>query len=219
MQWTRAFLISGVFGLLISVLGMHPAHGQEIGLVGGLNYSSLRNVEFDDLSTTFNNRAGYHFGAYVEIGENALSVRPGFRFMRAGKVFRGLREDLGDENVAFDDDFNVDVIAVPIDLLLELPVPFLSPYIFGGPELRFRSFPDAPDELEDDLRESDIAGAIGAGIRFTVPNQDFSILPEVRYIFGLTSTMDDTITVGDRELNPNESLTLRMFMVSIGFEF
>lgn len=196
---------------------------QDVGIVGGLNYGSVNDVSISDARTTYENRSGYHIGLYLDLGLGPIAVRPGIRYINAGRLFAGLSETLRDETggaigEGFDD-FNVNMFVIPVDVRLQLPFPLIQPYAFAGPELRFPDASDGDSDLTDDLSDNEVAGNLGLGAQVTLPGLGMTLTPELRYTIGLTGLMGEDISVGGQTFQTSESQRVNMFFLSLGLEF
>lgn len=211
--------------LFLSVLLCLPLQGraQDLGIVAGLNYGSVEDVDFGDAETTYQERSGYHVGIYLDLGLGPFAVRPGVRYIEAGPLFNGLSDALRDDQgvgVAEGlDNFDVNMFVVPVDIRLELPFPLVQPYAFGGPEMRFASTSSASSDLADDLRQNELTGNLGVGAQITVPGIGVTLSPEARYTFGLTGLMGETINVAGRSFETAGAQKVNMFFLSLGLQF
>jgi hypothetical protein len=196
---------------------------QDLGIVGGLNYASVNDVSIADAQTTYDNRSGYHIGLYFDIALGPIAVRPGIRYVQAGRLFSGLSEALRDETggtVPDDfDEFDVNMFVIPVDLRLQLPFPLVQPYAFAGPELRFPGASDSGAELSENLRDNEMAGNLGLGAQVSLPGLGITLTPEARYTIGLTGLMGETVTVGGQTFETSDSQKVNMFFLSLGVEF
>ncbi len=218
-RWLFVFL---AFALPL-LLAPSATRAQSIGIVGGLNYGSLGDVEIADARTTYENRAGYHVGLYVDLPVGPIAVRPGVRYMDAGQLFSGLTQALGDEtDGSIDeglDDFDVRMFVIPVDVRLRLPFPLIKPYVFAGPELRFVSSSDGDGGLAEHLSNNEVAGNLGVGAQLSLPGVGLTLTPEARYTIGLTGLMGEDISVAGQTFQTSGAQRVNMFFLSLGLEF
>lgn len=206
-------------GLLI--LHASPSAGQDLGFVGGLNFTSADQVEFQDAQVTFENRTGYHLGIYANLGLGPLEVRPGIRYLDAGRLYDGLGTIFtSDEETvpAFDDEFNVSFVSVPIDAVLNLPAPLIDPYLYAGPEFRFQRTPDAPEAFEEALNDWTYIGNLGVGARISLPGSGITLVPEIRYSFGLNNWIAEDVEFAGQTFEATDQQRSDSFFISLGIE-
>lgn len=199
---------------------------QGIGVVGGLNYTSVDDVNYEDAQATFKSRSGYHLGLYLNLGLGPVEVRPGIRYLKAGPIYEGIGEALEGENGdAVDglpgeirDDFNVNFVTVPVDAVLNLPFPLVNPYVFAGPEFRLQQASNAPDILDDELNDWSYIGNFGVGASISLPGTGVTLRPEIRYSFGVSDLIDKQIEIGDRTITATDQRRSESFFISLGIE-
>lgn len=208
---------------LFGTVGTVSAQG--IGVVGGLNFTSVDDVSYQDAEATFESRSGYHLGLYLNLGLGPVELRPGLRYLKAGPLYEGIGNALrGDEVDGPDgiedvrDDFNVNFVTVPIDAKLNLPFPIVNPYVFAGPEFRLQQASNAPDELDDDLNDWSYIGNFGVGASISLPGTGVTLSPEVRYSFGVSDLIDEEIEIGDRTITATDQSRSESFFISLGIE-
>ncbi len=169
-------LICSAFGQL--------AYGQirlDLGVKGGLNFASLNSVS-TSTSTTYDNRTGYHFGAYALIKVTKIGIQPELLFSRQGQNFT-----VNSQNYSS----SFDYITIPVIIKL---------YIAGGlnlqagPQFGFLSSAKGDlinlasnnvsatgQDLSSFVKSSDVSLAIGAG--WDLP---FGLNITARYNIGLS---------------------------------
>ncbi len=218
-RWKFSILVIAASLLLLPL----TTRAQSVGVVGGLNYGSVEDVSISDARTTYDNRSGYHIGLYLDVPLGPIAIRPGVRYVEAGRLFSGLSEALRDETGGSIgegmDNFNVNMFVIPVDVRLQLPFPLIQPYAFAGPELRFPGASDDDTDLADDLSDNEVAGNLGVGAQISLPGVGLTLTPEARYTIGLTGLMGEDITVGGQTFETSESQNVNMFFLSLGLEF
>lgn len=190
-----------------AVLCAPSAHAQ-FGVVGGLNYNSVSDIEVGTNDVSFDNTAGWHVGLWLDFPFGQLALRPEIRYMDAGDLY----EEGDIEGVQ--DDFDLSLIEVPVHLRYRFPTPTIKPYVMAGPVVRFPT--DAGDELDDDLSDFSIAGSIGGGLEFILG--PVRLFPEVAYTFGISNLVDD-FDVQDVNVETDDSQRLNGFLVRLGIGF
>ena len=215
-SFLRFSLLSG----LVSFLGFVPAAQAQFtfGFAGGLNFSSIGDVDFGSTQAVYDSRTGYHIGVFFDFSGGPLALRPGVYYMNAGALFKDGFSNVDNALTDVDDNFELTFIVVPIDVRLRMGIPFLHPYLHIGPELRFRS-EDAGSELEElmDLRSFNLAGNIGGGLELSLGGM--RLMPEFRYTFDISGITGDQFQVGSVELNADEDHKSRTFMLRLGVVF
>jgi len=193
------------------------------GAAAGLNYTDIDNVDFGSAQAVYNSRQGFHIGVFADIPLGPLGVRPGIFYMNAGKIFEDGLKDFLDEvlpegtDLNLDDDFSVKYVTVPIDLRYKIGLTAVQPYIFVGPEFRFRTETDLLPEVDDNLKSFGLAGNFGAGVEVALLG--VRLLPEFRMAFDTSGIIDDKITIGDFEFVADEAHQLRTVMLRLGVIF
>jgi hypothetical protein len=215
-SFLRFSLLSGLLGFL----GFAPAAQAQFtfGFAGGLNFSSIGDVDFESTRAVYASRSGYHVGVFFDFSGGPLALRPGVYYMNAGALFKDGFSNVDDAAADVEDNFELTFIVVPIDVRLRMGIPFLRPYIHAGPELRFRS-EDVDSEIEDllDLRAFNLAGNIGAGLELSLGGM--RLMPEFRYTFDISGITGDQFQVGGVELNADDDHKSRSFMLRLGVVF
>lgn len=200
------------------------ASAQGVGLVGGLNFTSVDDVTYQDAQATFESRSGYHVGLYLKLGLGPIDLRPQVRYLRAGPIYEGLNRAIEGQGGGatlpgeIRDDFDVNFVTIPIDAVLSLPFPIVDPYVFAGPEFRLQRAPDAPDYLEDELNEWSYIGNFGVGASVSLPGTSVTLHPEIRYSFGVSDLIDREIEIGGQTLTASDQRRSESFFISLGIE-
>jgi len=216
--WNRTGLL-----VLAATLWLSPPSAEaqiRFGAAIGLNYTDIDDVDFGSTTAVYDSRQGYHIGVFADISVGPLGVRPGVFYMNAGKIFENGLGDLVrevDPNLQFDDDFEVHYITIPVDLRYRFGLGPVLPYLFLGPELRFRTENDLIEEVDENLKSFGVAGNIGAGVEVSL--MGFKLLPEIRMAFDTSGIIDDEITIGDFEFVADEAHELRTIMLRLGVIF
>jgi len=185
------------FLLLIAALGwmaLPQASNAQIGVVGGLNFESLDDLDAGEASASFESSTGYHVGLAFNRDFAVLGLRLSGIYRRVGEYeFAG--QQGGSES------FSLSTIEVPLDLKYRLALPLVTPYAMAGPQV---SFPIGEDELDDSLEDVNLSGNVGAGVEFNLGG--VRLAPEVRYEFGVTSVFGDDFELPgtDNSIDVNE---------------
>lgn len=202
----------------------HPAHAQiRFGLAAGLNYTDIDDVDFESTRAVYDSRQGFHIGAIADIPFGPIAVKPGIFYMNAGNIFEDGLADFIEEalpensEVDVEDDFSVKYVTIPIDIRYKFGLAAVVPYLFLGPELRFRTETDLADEVEDNLESFGVAGNFGVGVE--VGLFGLRMHPEFRMAFDTSGIIDDRITIGDFEFVADEAHELRTVMLRLGILF
>ena len=184
------------FLLLIAALGwmaLPQASNAQIGVVGGLNFESLDDLDAGEASANFESSTGYHVGLAFNRDFAVLGLRLSGIYRRVGEYeFAG--EQGGSES------FSLSTIEVPLDLKYRLSLPLVTPYAMAGPQV---SFPigdgsgELGDDFEDNLEDVNLSGNVGAGVEFNLAG--VRLTPELRYEFGVTSIFGDDFEIPGTE--------------------
>ena len=183
--------------LLLGAVGT-PAQAQ-VGVTAGLNFDSLGDIETTtnaNQNETLDNATGYHFGIVYNLGLGPVDIRPGLIYRKVGSYdFSGIP----DANV---DEVDVTAFEVPVDIRVTvLPVPIVSPYVLGGPNLFLPR--SGNEDFDDGLEEVSFTFNVGVGADVSIPGVGLALQPEVRYEFGATDYVDD-FSIGEADFNPTD---------------
>lgn len=180
--------------LVLLLLGTATPAKAQLGINGGLNFSSVDDIDADDRSGTLDNSTGYHLGLVYNMGLGPVDIRPAFVYRRIGEY------ELGASSLPGQARYTVSAWEVPIDVKFTLPLPVISPYVLAGPMV---TIPRGEDEFDDALEEVSYTLNVGVGGSISVGSA--TLEPELRYEFGATKYIKDDFTIGDTEFQPRES--------------
>ncbi len=205
-------------GLLALVVGLclaGPASAQinQFGFAAGLNFDRLTDVSFNNVETNFDSKTGWHAEVWIDLPVlGVLTLRPGLRYMDAGQLFEG-----GLSGVVLDveDDFDINLMELPILVHFGFPVPIIKPYIIAGPVLRIPVNVD--NTIDGDLKSLTLAGELGFGL--AIPFAGSTLYPEIAFTFGLSSFINDEIIIGFATFSTNDSQRLNTAMLRLGIGF
>lgn len=199
-------LLLAVAGL--GLAGAVPAHAQ-FGITAGANFDRLSDITLNNTEAHFDNHNGWHVGVWADFSLlGVLTLRPGVRYMSAGKLFEGLSEIDGNA----EDTFDINLMEIPVLVRFAFGAPVIKPYIFAGPVLRFPVGVD--NTIDSDLKSPSIAGEVGLGVQVALGR--ISLYPEVGFTFGLSSFIDDEIILGFATFSTNEAQHLNAAMLRLG---
>jgi len=169
---------------ILVLLGGKVSHAQvrfDLGLKGGLNFASLNSVS-TAASTTYNNRTGYHFGAYALIKLTKVGIQPELLFSRQGQNFT-----VNTQNY----ESSFDYITIPVIVKLYLAAGL---NLQAGPQFGFlsnakgdlinvasKNISATGQDLSAFVKSSDVSLAVGAG--WDLP---FGLNITARYNIGLS---------------------------------
>ncbi len=204
-------------GLLAIVVGLclaGPASAQinQFGFTAGLNFDRLTDVSLNNVDANFDSKTGWHAEVWIDLSLlGIVTLRPGLRYMDAGKLFEGLSEI--DERAV--DDFDITLVEVPVLIHFGFPAPIIKPYILAGPVLRFPVGVD--NTIDTDLQSLTLAGELGFGV--AVPFAGLTLYPEIAFTFGLSSFTNDEIIIGFATFSTDDSQHLNTAMLRLGVGF
>lgn len=190
-----------LLGLGLAIAAPQAINAQ-IGVVAGYNRDQLKNflpANGFDLTDTTN---GFHIGVFFNINLGLIGIRPAVIYHQVPNLVA----TAGTESTPFD----IELVEVPLDLRLRIPVPILQPYLVAAPVFTFPA--SSVSGVNDQLGSRPIRAEFGAGFELDL---GFRLWPEIRYGFGLQALMDSGIPAGDETLvgegNPRlNTLTLRL---------
>lgn len=162
-----------------------------IGIKAGPNFAKL---DGSSPQGTFENRTGYHFGAFGLIKLTKIGIQPEILFSQQGSK---IKTNTGD----FDANFSYINIPVIVKLYTIAGI-----NLQAGPQFGFLSRAEIEDQnVKDAVKSSDVSLALGAG--WDLP---FGLTLDARYNLGL-SKIDDN--------DPNLSkIKNQVWQVSVGYK-
>jgi hypothetical protein len=181
------------------------------GVRGGWNFDTVSNLDTGSIENSFDVATGYNFGLFADAGLGPLHVRPGITYIKTGSVFSG-------SSFLPTDDFDLSYVVFPVDAVVSLPVPIVSPYIATGPEFRvLASSGDAPAELEDQFKNIGMTWGVGLGFELGAPGSPARFVPEIRYSFDLSSVTEKEYTIGSTTVTSDGKMTSWRFSLGLMF--
>jgi hypothetical protein len=218
-KFSTLYLLVGA----VIAIGAQPRHVEaqiRFGVAAGLNYTDIDNVDFGSTTAVYNSRQGYHVGVIADIPLGPFGIKPGIFYMNAGTIFKdGLADFINDalpeeDKLQINDDFTVRYVTIPVDVRYSIGLAVVQPYIFVGPEFRFRTETSLINEVSDNLKSFGVAGNFGAGVELSL--MGVKLLPEFRMAFDTSSIIDKRIKIGDFEFVADEAHQLRSVMLRLG---
>ncbi|WP_419859638.1 hypothetical protein [Candidatus Palauibacter sp.] len=190
-------------GLALGLVCALPADAEaQIGILAGYNRDTLAEFLPENGFDLTELTDGYHVGVFLNFNLATFSIRPAIVYHRMPELVAMA----GEERVRFD----IDLVEIPLDFRIRLPLPAVQPYVLGGPVLTFPS--STFSGVDDLLTARPVRAEFGVGVELDL---GFRLWPEVRYGFGLGSLMGSDVAVGSRVLQGegeprHDSLTLRL---------
>ena len=207
-------LTLGAFVLLTSLLAA-PAQAQ-LGVLAGLNFDDLSDIEIEDREGTVDNATGYHIGLFYDLAAGPVGLRPSLIYRQINSIDY---EGVDDALEGFASEFDVNLIEVALDARLRTTLPLVSPYVLAGPVVGFAS---SDNELFDEnLNNLTLAANIGAGVDVSLPGMSLTLSPELRYSFGITGLVDEFDFLEDEgiTITGQDEQKLNAFMLRLGVTF
>lgn len=172
----------------------------EFGVKGGLNYDSLGDVDYTDISATnlsAGSKTGYHIGAYGKIDLLLFYLRPEIQFTKINSGFDG--KDIG-----------LSKIEAPILLGYKILGP-LS--VFAGPSFQYILNEDVEGTTLTDIEENFTVG-LQIGTRISFGRLGFG----VRYERGFTDNDVRILGVNGVDVEGRIDARPNQFIVSASYE-
>ena len=203
MVGSRRTVRTWVLGLGLGLVSVFPPSVEaQMGILAGYNRDSLEEFlpesgfDLSDLTD------GYHVGVFLNFNLATFAVRPALVYHRLPK----LAASAGEERVEFD----INLLEIPLDIRIRLPLPGVQPYVLAGPVLTFPS--STFSGVDDLLTARPIRAEVGAGVELDL---GFRLWPEVRYGLGISSLMESEVPVGSSVLRGegkprHDTLTFRL---------
>jgi hypothetical protein len=183
-----------------------------IGVVGGANFASLKEIRTEESLVDLDNATAYHAGVFLDIGLGPVGIRPAVYYLNAGRLFKGA-------SFLSKDDFDLVYITIPVDLVYTLGIGPLKPYLFAGPEFRLLNATDAPEELDENIQSFVMNGSLGLGVEIGIPGVGLTLLPHLRYSFGLSRFIEKTYMVEGVTIQTEGNTRLNGWLLSLGVAF
>lgn len=201
------FAVASITALAFAILPAAPAHAQ-LGIGAGLNFNDLDDIDTGAGSAVFDESTGYHFGLFVNIGGDVVSLRPGVFYHQIGTYDFPEGEEL-----------DLRSVEVPIDIQVNLmPDSPVGLYLLGGPVVTFPR--SGEDDFGDAFRDVSLSADIGAGLGLQLPGGGLTIMPEVRYSLGVTDYWNDDFSVGGVTVTPiDDARRVSRWMVRLNLMF
>jgi len=172
---------------LIGLVGYSQA-SVAVGIKGGLNFSNIDVSQ--SAGVNYNNRTGYHFGAFTLLKFGKIGLQPEILFSRQGSQYK---------IVATDFEANFDYINIPIILKLYT---IAGINIQVGPQIGFLSSAQAKEtiggittttDVKSLIKSNDFSLALGLG--WDLP---FGLTIDARYNLGLSKINDSVGSLDTR---------------------
>lgn len=197
--WLPAIALAALIGVF------HPAEAQ-IGILGGYNRDTFEGIDVADGFAIEEDPNGFHMGIFLNVNMGLVALRPAVVYHRIVDV------DVRSPTDALD--FDLEIVEVPLDFRLRLPVPVVRPYLLAGPVFMF---PSSPDESVDSLLETGPSRIdVGAGFEWSF---GFRLWPEVRYGLGITRFMQTDFPLAGSPFSAEGDARLNSLMVRVGVSF
>lgn len=208
MKAFRLFLLGSFLMLGFTVGATSPVYAQGgLGVSAGANFDRLSDIDLSGTNGEFENQTGWHVELWYELGLGPVSVKPGIRYMDAGRLYEGMSE--GD----FRDTFSIQMVEVPLDLRFRFAgTPVASPYFSAGPVLRFPLA--SGGEIDDGLETVSVAGGVGVGVMLKAGS--LRVYPEIIYTFGLSRFTKQEFELAGRTFTTEDNQLLNATMLRIG---
>ena len=176
-----------------------------LGIVAGVNLASFNDIQVGSLRETFDRRTGFHAGLFVDAGFGPVAIRPGLQYLNVGPLFEGA-------SFLDPDAFQLNYVAIPVDVRLQVISILVAPYVFTGPEFRFLASSDAQTDFEDDLKDVVMVWSVGAGVKIG------AFYPELRYTFDVSGVTDEQFDVAGLTV-VTDNAKVNGFRLSLGLGF
>lgn len=161
-----------------------------LGVKGGLNFA---NLDVSDIPGTYQNRTGYHLGAFGLFKFTKIGIQPEIIFSQQGSEVKD--PQLG----SFESNFSY--VNIPIILKL-YTVAGIN--LQAGPQFGFLTSAKLGDEsIKDELKGSDFS--LGLGVGWDLP---FGLTIDGRYNLGLSDVSDESAS----------EIKNQVWQVSVGYK-
>lgn len=197
--------IPALLALALACAAATPASAQ-IGIVAGYNRDMIEEFSAAAGYELTGQTDGFHLGIFFNVNIGPLGIRPSVIYHQVPDIEAS---DGTDATV-----FNVDIVEVPLDIRLRMPVPLVRPYILVGPVLSFPS--TSLPGVDALLQARPFRFEVGAGLELDL---GFRLWPELRYGRGLEPFMRSAIPIGEGTLQGTGNPRLDTFTIRLGISF
>ncbi len=193
--------IKFIIALLASVAFMNQAHAQaqvSLGIKGGLNFAKLDVNQ--SLANNYENRTGYHAGAFMLFKLTKIGIQPEVIFSRQGSKYQ-----LNSQNL----EANFDYINIPI-LFKLYTVAGINLQI--GPQFGFLSKAQAQQVINGAVTTTDV--------KSLYKNSDTSIAMGVGWDLPLGITLDARYNLGIKDISSSSTPQTKnqVIQISVGYK-
>lgn len=215
MTFSGRFLFVSALCTVIAACLAGPVTAQvpvpmgQVGVSVGGNFETLDDVSGGDTDVAFDSPFGFNLGVSYDqpLGTteplSSFSVRPAFVARRVGQY--GFPESMAGDGAELlqNETFTLWMFEVPIDARYQIPVDTGPVSLYGllGPQL---SIPRADNDFDAALKDVSYSVNIGAGGEFELP-YGLTVMPELRYEFGITDAFEDEFTYRFRSFTIDDS--------------
>ena len=221
----------GVIGVVLMLcVGAASSAQAQVGVSSGVMFSELGDISAGEQSASLQRVPGWHVHLWVDLPLGSFSLRPGLRYMDAGRlfdpsgtagfdaapdpseVFTGPDGGIPDITGSVSDDHFVAYIEIPVDIRYQYDFAVVSPYVVGGPVLRFAT----DTNNQDRLRTLSMAAAVGVGLEVRLFG--LRLYPEVKRTVGVSGFTNEEYEFADVVIRPDEQrLNTTILSLGIGF--
>jgi len=172
-----------------------------VGVSVGGNLETINDLSSGDTEASFGSSVGFNAGVSydqpLDMAVEGLSVRPAFVARRLGTY--SFSSELSGQGAALlqGEEFNVWMFEFPLDIRYQFPVDLGPASLYGllGPQV---SVPRAANDFDATMNDVSYSLNVGAGVELDLP-AGLTLLPEIRYEYGLSNTFKEEFTYRFRE--------------------
>ncbi len=221
----------GVIGVVLMLCcGAAISAQAQVGVSAGVMFSELGDISAGEQSASLQQVPGWHVHLWVNLPLGSFSLRPGLRYMDAGRlfdpsstagfdaspdpseIFAGPDGEIPDVTGSVNDEHFISYIEIPIDIRYQYDLSAVSPYVVGGPVLRFAT----DTNNQDRLRTLSMAAAVGVGLEIRLFGLRF--YPEAKRTIGVSGFTNEEYEFADLVIRPDEQ-RLNATILSLGISF
>ncbi len=181
---SRAKTFAGIALLLLAVPFVNPGTLRaQVGILAGFQRTSLWDFLPENGFVPTDTSDGFHVGLFLRFKLGVVGIRPAVVYHRMPNFVSG--------EGPFSDSFDLEMVEVPIDLMLQVPAGPLRPYLLAGPTLAFPS--SERITVDRDLADRVMGIEVGGGVELDI---GFRTWLELRYGFGLQDLSKHGIDLG-----------------------
>ncbi len=184
---TALFIALGMWILLPSAFTQ-----PRLGIIGGMNFSDLREDGVENSMMDYSTRSGFKAGLVAElgIGNSGFALQAEPMYVEKGALMKLESSTFRAEADELESDFRMTYIELPILAKYSFGLGVIRPFVVAGPEFGWMMNAKVNGtDVKEDLREFDVLATAGLGLDIELMETAYLFL-EGRYNYGFSDLND-----------------------------